>query len=155
MSAPKAEAAGLTVERREELREFADLADAPWKLRAANGASLTRDDLLALLDALAAAEAEVKHWKDHAKEAGDGFTQVCRDYARTAARNVELIRERDEARAAVERVRALADEWYAALDDGCPSCGPVGFSACDHAEGFHHARSKLRAALDTASSEGA
>jgi hypothetical protein len=142
MSAPKAEAAGLTVERREELRRVAEAAgesnEGGWlvarglreavsrggevleRAEAAHIETFGPERVLALLDALAAAEAI-----------------------------------RDEARAAVERVRALADEWYAALDDGCPSCGPVGFSACDHAEGFHHARSKLRAALDTASSEGA
>lgn len=35
--------------------------------------------------------AEVKHWKDHAEEAGQGFSQVCRDYARVSGRNVALI----------------------------------------------------------------
>lgn len=32
--------------------------------------------------------AEVEHWKSHAEEAGDGFAQVCRDYARATARLV-------------------------------------------------------------------
>lgn len=37
--------------------------------------------------------AEVKHWKDHAEEAGAGFTQVCKDAARTGARRRELVRQ--------------------------------------------------------------
>lgn len=37
--------------------------------------------------------AEVKHWKDHAEEAGRGFSQVCKDYARVSARNAELVRK--------------------------------------------------------------
>jgi len=37
--------------------------------------------------------AEVKHWKDHAQEAGEGFSQACRDYARVNARRSELIRK--------------------------------------------------------------
>ena len=33
-------------------------------------------------------QAEVEHWKSHAREAGDGFAQVCRDYAKATARLV-------------------------------------------------------------------
>lgn len=50
----------------------------------------------------AAAVAEVKHWKDHAEEAGAGFAQVCRDYARVSARNVALI----------DSITALADSIH-------------------------------------------
>lgn len=39
---------------------------------------------------IARLEAEVAHWKAHAEEAGEGFTRVCRDYARVTARNVVL-----------------------------------------------------------------
>jgi chromosome segregation ATPase len=58
------------------------------------------------------AQAEVAHWKNHAGEAGRGFTQVCQDAARTAARNTELARLREAdvlraeaAEAEVERLR--------------------------------------------------
>lgn len=54
-----------------------------------------------LLSVVRDLETEVKHWKDHAEEAGAGFAQVCRDAARLAARNGELVR----------RVEALADEY--------------------------------------------
>jgi hypothetical protein len=37
--------------------------------------------------------AEVKHWKDHAEEAGEGFSRVCKDAARTGARRRELVRQ--------------------------------------------------------------
>lgn len=36
----------------------------------------------------------------------------------------------------------LADRWSAALDKGCPFCGPVG-AGCDHIEGYHYALSDL------------
>lgn len=35
--------------------------------------------------------------------------------------------------------------WSAALDTGCPSCGPV--DDCDHIEGYHHALSDVRGVL--------
>ncbi|HET7327866.1 MAG TPA: hypothetical protein VFJ14_11350 [Nocardioidaceae bacterium] len=58
-------------------------------------------------------------------------------------------RVREAARAeAVAPVLALREQWEAALDDGCPSCGPVGFTGCDHIEGYHHALSDLRAAVE-------
>jgi hypothetical protein len=38
-------------------------------------------------------------------------------------------------------VEALRDRWSAALDDGCPACGPVDW--CDHAEGYHYALGDL------------
>lgn len=73
--------------------------------------------------------AEVKHWKDHAEEAGEGFSRVCQDYARVSARNAELVRRlevlvrspeanqyRDEAcRHAVEQ--PYADNRYVRLLD--------------------------------------
>lgn len=58
----------------------------------ATEADQPRDRLRTAVEAL---EAEVAHWKAHAKEAGEGFAQVCRDAARLSARNVELLRERD------------------------------------------------------------
>lgn len=40
---------------------------------------------------IAQLQAEVEHWKAHAEEAGRGFSQVCKDYARVSARNVLLV----------------------------------------------------------------
>lgn len=51
--------------------------------------------------------AEVEHWKFHAEEAGQGFTQVCRDYARVSARNVDLVDRAEVAEARLAAVEAL------------------------------------------------
>lgn len=50
--------------------------------------------------------AEVAHWKSHAEEAGLGFAQVCRDYARVSARNVELAERLEDATVAGEAVES-------------------------------------------------
>jgi cell division protein FtsB len=49
--------------------------------------------------------AEVRHWKDHAHEAGEGFARVCQDYARVSARNAAL--RRQVAQLTTERDKAL------------------------------------------------
>lgn len=51
----------------------------------------------------------------------------------------------------VARVRALEARWTECLTAyQCPSClAPLNFGGfCDHEEGYHHALSDLRAALD-------
>lgn len=44
--------------------------------------------------------AEIEHWRLHAEEAGEGFSRVCKDYARVSARNARL----------TEGIEALADD---------------------------------------------
>ncbi len=64
---------------------------------------------------------------------------------------VKAERERDEALAELARVRAVVNVWEVELgDDRCPSCmASLNFgSTCDHEEGYHHALSNLRAALE-------
>jgi hypothetical protein len=53
--------------------------------------------------------AEVEHWKAHAEEAGRGFTQVCKDYARVAAQNVVLVRALEAAGVPVPPVGGDSD----------------------------------------------
>ena len=53
-------------------------------------------------DEITRLRAEVKHWKAHAEEAGEGFARVCKDYARVSARNVRL----------VEGIKSLADSIH-------------------------------------------
>ena len=59
--------------------------------------------------------AEVEHWKAHAEEAGRGFTQVCRDYARVAARNVEAVGLLNDLVTA-KKLRLDAEEWQVVWD---------------------------------------
>jgi hypothetical protein len=97
------------------------LSDKVMRHHVASEANVPRDALDRVLDALTphvaaalreqyaagliveadALRAEVAHWKDHADDAGRGFAQVCRDYARVSARNVRL----------AEGMQSLADEW--------------------------------------------
>lgn len=72
---------------------------------------------------------DVEHWKDHAEEAGRGFTQVCQDSARIAARNADLRAENERLRAQVARVREVQQRINALADlaakhlncSGCPT----------------------------------
>jgi hypothetical protein len=88
---------------------------------------------------------------EDAREQGAGDTERL---IRDAVRRAEAERDDWHARhcaamATVERVRALRDRWESALEDGCPSCGRF-VADCDHNEGYHHALSDLRAALNGA-----
>jgi hypothetical protein len=74
--------------------------------------------------------AEVTHWKDHAREAGEGFGQVCKDYARTAGRVTELRR----------RLEVLGDKY-------AERARWVGFEPARR-EAWAEIRDDLRALLD-------
>jgi hypothetical protein len=59
-------------------------------------------------------------------------------------------RSKDQAAADRERIEALRERWETALGEGrCPSCHMPPGHDCDHGEGYHHALSDLRAALDS------
>lgn len=172
MSAPKAEAAGLTVERRAELRRVAEaVGEGPWESYplpdagpnhwTMTGVGIAGDDemghrieamfpqdaahiaafdpptVLALLDALVAAEAE-----------RDGLLEAAQSLHDEAAR---LAAERDEARAAVERVRALADSVRGVFE------ADLNNPQTDYARGIRDGATAtaddFHVALDTASSE--
>lgn len=93
---------------------------------------------------MTAAGRDVEHWKSHAEEAGRGFAQVCRDYARVSARNVELIRR-------MEALTFASDDGTEYMHNGhdpsggepeCPGCWVAGIRAAlapaDTREGEAH-----------------
>jgi hypothetical protein len=55
----------------------------------------------------------------------------------------------EQAAADRARIEALRERWETALGERrCPSCHMSPDHDCDHGEGYHHALSDLRAALD-------
>lgn len=66
---------------------------------------IERHETSLVREARGEAMAEVEHWKAHAEEAGRGFSQVCKDYARVSARNVAL----------VEGIEAWAEDHFGYL----------------------------------------
>src|SRR6478735_5583864 len=91
---------GLTEAEREVLLRHFDLN---YETLLYDAVHATVERILA--DRLAAVQAEVKHWKDHAEEAGRGFERVCLDAAQMGAVRRSAEAERDAARAEVEALR--------------------------------------------------
>lgn len=96
---------------------------------------------------------DVKHWKDHAEEAGAGFSRVCKDYARVAAGQSQAVDRAESAEAAlavaraqVEAVRALADEEEAKSFRKAPLLNGSRFPAIVSVEA-------IRAALSSAAAD--
>lgn len=149
MSAPKAEVAGLTVERREELQRVAEAATpGPWLQEGANYGRPSRNVRaqhqggwpLQGVAYLVGRTADAAHIA-----AFDPPTVLALLDALAAAEA-----ERDEARAAVERGRELAEAARGLLRT---AHRPTLDSATAQVNGA--ALDRFRAALDTASSEGA
>lgn len=143
MSAPKAEAAGLTVERRERLRDLLDKATpGAWKLW---GMTVMADQDGTSDYETAVPVAQTWFRDEHDKPRTWDASLIAESHNLLPA----LLDALAAAEAEVERIRALVDQW-----NDTPDYTPSEYDQ-GRVDQRHDMTGQLLEALDTASSEGA